>query len=114
MKTRSGRTCATLLATVCAAVAGALATAGGAAAQTVGQSVTYSYDESAAVAQANAPLRIVLVGFTKGQVDEQALVSQIPAAQRPGVLIPYDEDTADSPDQCGVFLGLNTLLDHGR
>jgi hypothetical protein len=95
-----------------ATVAALLATARPAGA--AGPSVTYTFDSQAAVAQANVPLRIVLVGFKKGQLDEQALISHVPAAQRPGVLIPYDEDTADTSDQCGVFFGLNTLLDHGR
>ena len=66
------------------------------------------------VAQADAPLRIVLVGFKKGQLDESALLAQIPQTQRPGVLIPYDEDAEDTSDQCGVFFGANTLLNHGR
>jgi len=77
-------------------------------------SVTYAYDPTSAVARADAPLRIVLVGFKKGQVDESALVSMIPQTQRPGVLIPYDEDAGDFSNQCGVFFGANTLLDHGR
>ena len=38
----------------------------------------------------------------------------IPQTQRPGVLIPYDEDAGDFSNQCGVFFGANTLLDHGR
>jgi hypothetical protein len=77
-------------------------------------SVLYTYDAAAPVAQATAPLRIVLVGFQKGQLDESALLAQIPETQRPGVLIPYAEDAADASDQCGVFFGLNTLLNHGR
>ena len=77
-------------------------------------SVSYSYDPTSPVAQADAPLRIVLVGFTKGQLDENALLSMVPKAQRPGVLIPYDEDAGDLSNQCGVFFGANTLLDHGR
>jgi hypothetical protein len=79
-----------------------------------GDSVVYSYDKDSPVAQATAPLRVVLVGFTKGQLDEQKLLQQIPLAQRPGVLIPYDADAADTSDQCGVFFGANTLLNHGR
>jgi hypothetical protein len=77
-------------------------------------SVAYTYDKSSAVASATVPLRIVLVGFGKGQVDEQAILSQVPETQRPGVLIPYDADTGDTSNQCGVFFGANTLLDHGR
>src|SRR6266545_4705915 len=77
-------------------------------------SVTYIYDKDSPVAQATATLRVVVVGFTKGQIDEQALIKQIPLLQRPGVLIPYDADAAGSSDQCGVFFGANTLLNHGR
>src|SRR4051812_47050102 len=83
-------------------------------ANAAGPSVTYTYDQNAPVAQADPPLRIVLVGFKKGQIDESALLSQIPDSQRPGVLIPYGEDAQDSADQCGVFFGANTLLNHGR
>jgi len=77
-------------------------------------SVTYNFDPAAPVAQADPPLRIVLVGFRPGQLDESTLLSMIPQSQRPGVLIPYDEDTGDTPEQCGVFFGANTLLNHGR
>jgi hypothetical protein len=79
-----------------------------------GDPVQYSFDADSPVAQADAPLRVVLVGFKKGQIDESALLAQLPASQRPGVLIPYTEDTHDSGDQCGVFFGANTLLNHGR
>ncbi len=79
-----------------------------------GQSVNYTYDPAAPVASASPPLRVVLVGFKKGQLDESELLSMIPQSQRPGVLIPYDEDVADASDQCGVFFGANTLLNHGR
>jgi len=79
-----------------------------------GDGVAYNFDSAAPVAQATVPLRVVLVGFKKGQLDENALLSMVPQTQRPGVLIPYDEDMADSGDQCGVFFGANTLLDHGR
>src|SRR5262249_18289244 len=95
-----------------AALAALLASARPAAA--AGPSVTYSYDPDSPVAQADPPLRIVLVGFQKGQVDESALLAQIPDSQRPGVLIPYSEDTQDWGDGCGVFFGTNTLLNHGR
>jgi hypothetical protein len=89
-----------------------MATARGASA--AGTPVTYTYDSASPVASANAPLRVVLVGFKKGDVDEQKILDQIPAVQRPGVLIPYDQDAADSSNQCGVFFGANTLLNHGR
>jgi hypothetical protein len=100
---------------VCAllvALAGALSFA--APGRAAGEPVQYSFDAGTPVAQANAPLRVVLVGFKKGQVDENALLAQLPESQRPGVLIPYTEDKLDSGDQCGVFFGLNTLLNHGR
>jgi hypothetical protein len=83
-------------------------------AHAAGPSVVYTYDPAAPVASANAPLRVVLVGFKKGQLDESALLAQLPASQRPGVLIPYKEDAKDFSNQCGVFFGLNTLLNHGR
>jgi len=76
--------------------------------------VTLHLRLSGPVATADAPLRVVLVGFKKGQVDESALMSMLPQTQRPGVLIPYTEDTGDASNQCGVVLGANTLLDHGR
>jgi hypothetical protein len=71
---------------------GALALLGAAAAalglarpaHAAGQSVLYGYDPASPVAQANAPLRVVLVGFKKGQVDESALLAQLPQSQRPG------------------------------
>ena len=99
---------------VALATAAALFAAARPAAAASGDSVVYDYDGSSPVAQAEAPLRIVLVGFQKGQVDENALLSVVPQSQRPGVLIPYSENTGDSSDQCGVFFGANTLLDHGR
>ncbi|HSS81343.1 MAG TPA: hypothetical protein VLK24_09115 [Gaiellaceae bacterium] len=77
-------------------------------------SVLYNFDPSAPVAEADPPLRVVLVGFKKGQLDESTLLSMIPQAQRPGVLIPYTEEQGGSPDQCGAFFGANTLLNHGR
>jgi hypothetical protein len=89
-----------------------MATARGAAG--AGTPVGYTYDSASPVASANAPLRVVLVGFKKGDVEEQKILQQIPATQRPGVLIPYAADTADVSDQCGVELGGNTLLNHGR
>jgi hypothetical protein len=46
-----------------------MATARGAAAAWT--AVAYSFDAASPVASANAPLRVVLVGFKKGDVDEQ-------------------------------------------
>ena len=104
----------TALALVALAVLAALLGTARPARAAAGDSVLYNYDAASPVAQANAPLRIVLVGFKKGQLDESALLSMVPQSQRPGVLIPYSEDTGDLSDQCGVFFGANTLLDHGR
>ena len=104
---RVGRIAAVVVVGVLAALLGAVRA--GAA-----DSVTYSYDPDSPVATANPPLRVVLVGFKKGQVDESKLLSMLPQSQRPGVLIPYTEDTKDASTQCGVFFGANTLLDHGR
>jgi hypothetical protein len=56
------------------AVVGYLVTAGAAGAGG-GDSVTYTFDAKSAVAKADAPLRIVLVGFTKGQLNEASLLS---------------------------------------
>jgi hypothetical protein len=107
------RRLASALAVAALAVAAVfMATARGAAA--AGAPVTYSYDAAAPVASANAPLRVVLVGFQKGQVDDEKILEQIPSTQRPGVLIPYAADAGDSSDQCGVELGGNTLFNHGR
>lgn len=92
----------------------AAAAAFGSSRASAADGVAYSYDPQSPVATADAPLRVVLVGFKKGQVDTNTLMSMLPQAQRPGVLIPYTEDTADSSTQCGVFFGANTLLDHGR
>ncbi|HEY3543600.1 MAG TPA: hypothetical protein VGK79_13770 [Gaiellaceae bacterium] len=95
-------------------VVGVLASLLGAARAGAADGVTYSYDPDSPVATASPPLRVVLVGFKKGQVDESKLLSMLPQSQRPGVLIPYTEDTKDLSTQCGVFFGANTLLDHGR
>jgi hypothetical protein len=76
-------------------------------------SVLYSFDENAAEATATAPLRVVLVGFRQGEVDAAKVLSQIPDAQRPGVLIARPENSSTS-DDCGVLLGANTLVNHGR
>jgi hypothetical protein len=103
-----------MLAFTLLAAAAALLGSASPARAAAGDSVVYTYDSAAPVAQAGPPLRVVLVGFQKGQVDESALLSMVPQAQRPGVLIPYAQDKAGSSDQCGVFFGANLLLDHGR
>jgi hypothetical protein len=94
--------------------AAALALGGAHSARAAGDSVVYTYDAAAPVASADVPLRVVLIGFKKGDLDENALLAQLPQSQRPGVLIPYTEDEKDSADQCGAFFGANTLLNHGR
>jgi hypothetical protein len=77
-------------------------------------SVLWSYDKGAAQASATAPLRVVLVGFKPGELDESAVLEQIPAVQRPGVLIPHADSGGGNCDDGGVFFGLNTLVNHGR
>jgi hypothetical protein len=76
-------------------------------------SVLYEFDESKAEATVSVPLRVVLVGFQQGEVDAAKVLSQIPTSQRPGVLIPRPEHEQLS-DDCGVLLGANTLVNHGR
>jgi hypothetical protein len=79
-----------------------------------GGSVLWEYDPSAPTATAQAPLRVVMVGFEPGEVDEQAVLGKIPAGQQPGVLIPYAESGGSNCDDGGVFFGANTLVNHGR
>lgn len=78
-------------------------------------SVLWGYDPSAAEAAAEVPLRIVLVGFKPGELDDAQLKGLIPDEQRPGVLIPRYDSTGGSPDRCSPVLGGNwTLINHGR
>ncbi|HEY3206359.1 MAG TPA: PPC domain-containing protein, partial [Gaiellaceae bacterium] len=78
-------------------------------------SVLWSYDKGAAQVSAEAPLRVVMVGFKPGEVDEAAVLGQIPTSQRPGVLIPRADSGAGSCDNENPWvLGASTLLNHGR
>jgi hypothetical protein len=90
----------------------------GSAGDTYGGTVTLiktAVDTNAPVAQLEAPLRVVMVGFKPGDADAAKIVSQIPTTQRPGVLIPYTGDGAGAADadNCGAAAE-NTLINHGR
>jgi hypothetical protein len=74
-------------------------------------SVLYPYDPTAAQATVEVPLRVVAVGFAPGELDEAAILGQIPDYQRPGVLIPRGQDSHG--DESPLF-GNETLVNHGR
>ncbi|MBA2281754.1 MAG: hypothetical protein H0W25_11060, partial [Acidimicrobiia bacterium] len=69
-------------------------------------------DEDAAVASAEVPLRVVMVGFEPGSVDEEAVFAEIPDHQRVGVLQAYGGEGRSGDD--GLPGGVTTLLNHGR
>ena len=70
------------------------------------------WNREAPQASVDVPLRVVLVGFKPGELDEAKLLSEIPTAQRPGVLIP--RGSAASPDSPAFPFGATTLVNHGR
>ena len=74
-------------------------------------SVKWPYDPDAAQASVEVPLRVVMVGFQPGELNETALVGEVPDTQRPGVLIPRGTDS--SGDAFPLF-GAETLVNHGR
>jgi len=75
----------------------------------------WSWDKNAAQASADVPLRVVMVGFKPGEVDESAVLGQVPASQRPGVLIPRADSGGGSCDNESPWVeGAATLLNHGR
>ena len=74
-------------------------------------SVKWTYDASAPQASVEVPLRVVMVGFQPGELNESALVGEVPDTQRPGVLIPRGTDS--SGDAFPLF-GAETLVNHGR
>jgi hypothetical protein len=74
-------------------------------------SVKWTYDPNAAQAAVEVPLRVVMVGFQPGELNETALVGEVPDTQRPGVLIP--RGTSSSGDAFPLF-GAETLVNHGR
>ena len=76
------------------------------------KSVKWTYDAFAPQASVEVPLRIVLVGFSPGELDPAKLVAEIPSLQRPGVLIP--RGSSPSADQTQFPLGTATLVNHGR
>jgi hypothetical protein len=78
-------------------------------------SVLWNFDKNAAQASADVPLRVVMVGFKPGEVDEAAVLGQIPTSQRPGVLIPHADSGGGGCDNEGFFVeGTATLMNHGR
>jgi hypothetical protein len=75
-------------------------------------SVLWSWDRTAPQATVEVPLRVVLVGFAPGEVDEGTILSEIPSWQRPGVLIPRHTDS--NADGYVIPAGGTTLVNHGR
>jgi hypothetical protein len=75
-------------------------------------SVQWSFDPSKPQESAEVPLRIVMVGFKPGEIDESKILGQVPNYQQPGVLIPRGE--ASSPDNADFPAGADTLVNHGR
>jgi hypothetical protein len=76
------------------------------------KSVKWSYDTSAPQATVEVPLRVVLVGFSEGELDTGKLLAEIPEFQRPGVLIP--RGSSPNADETQFPLGTATLVNHGR
>jgi hypothetical protein len=75
-------------------------------------SVLWDYDANAPQASVEVPLRVVMVGFAPGSVDASQVLGQIPNTQRPGVLIPWNQNP--SGDSADFPLGADTLVNHGR
>ncbi|HUF83441.1 MAG TPA: PPC domain-containing protein, partial [Acidimicrobiia bacterium] len=75
------------------------------------RSTLWSWDKKAPQAEVEVPLRVVMVGFSPGEIDEAAVLGEVPDYQRPGVLIP--RGTNAFGDQTDLF-GLDTLVNHGR
>ena len=75
-------------------------------------SVLWNYNPSAPQATVEVPLRVVMVGFAPGEIDESKVLGEIPNLQRPGVLIP--RGSGPSPDGAQLPLGGDTLINHGR
>lgn len=75
-------------------------------------STAWSFDRSAPQETATVPLRVVMVGFKPGEVDESKILGEIPNLQQPGVLIPRGKGT--NPDNADFPFGADTLINHGR
>jgi hypothetical protein len=73
--------------------------------------VKWTYDVTGPQASAEAPLRVVMVGFQPGELNETALVGEIPDTQRPGVLIP--RGTGPTADTNPLF-GAEGYVNHAR
>ena len=76
-------------------------------------SVIWNWDRDAPQASVEVPLRVVMVGFRPGELDESALVGEIPDTQRPGVLIKRGSESSQSGDTHPLF-GAEELINHGR
>jgi hypothetical protein len=75
-------------------------------------SVNWAWDSSKPQETVTVPLRVVMVGFKPGQVDESKLLGQVPNFQQPGVLIPRGK--SNNPDNADFPFGADTLVNHGR
>lgn len=75
-------------------------------------SVLWSYDAEGPQASVEVPLRVVAVGFEEGELDEEAVLGEIPDHNRVGVLTTYGGGFR-SGDRSDLF-GLDTLVNHGR
>jgi hypothetical protein len=84
---------------------------GGGGGTTDPNSVKWNYDPAGPQASVEVPLRVVMVGFQPGELNETAIVGEVPDTQRPGVLIPRGTDS--SGDAFPLF-GAETLVNHGR
>jgi pre-peptidase len=75
-------------------------------------SVQWAWDASKPQESVTVPLRVVMVGFKPGEVDESKVLGEIPNYQQPGVLIPRGQ--ANNPDNADFPFGADTLVNHGR
>ena len=74
-------------------------------------SVLWSFDQTAPQAAVEVPLRVVAVGFEPGELDEAAVLGEVPTAQRPGVLIPRGQSPSGD---FGTLFGAEGYVNHGR
>lgn len=75
-----------------------------------GEPVAFTRDDDQPVATAEVPLRVVLVGFDEGSVEEADVFAQIPDFQRVSSLYTYDGALRSGDNG----LPVSTLLNHGR
>ena len=78
-------------------------------------SVLYNFDPAAPVAQAEPAAAGRARRLQEGPARREQAALDDPAGSAAGRADPVRPRTrGDSPDQCGVFFGANTLLNHGR